>query len=317
MKTIVIAAYVGPLPALMPLWLRSAGHNRAIDFLVVSDQPAPPNLPANVRFLKADLANLRTRWSALVGFEVALTTPYKLNDFKPLYWALCDDLERYDYWGYCDLDVLFGDLSLVTEGRLGRYDMILSEGHLRLLRNDARTREAWRDIAAPRRWQEVLADPHNFGMDEHHGINRVFAGPGRSWFADPSLVADVDPGFRQLRLLPQFSNHRRQGFCWMDGRVLRESWIGGRMVKEEFAYIHLQKRKLTIDPEALNAPAFDIDQTGIFPRNPDSATPAARARRNPWHWPGLGEARIALRELRRRAARRSLPFAMVDWVDLA
>ena len=317
MKTIVIAAYIGPLPALMPLWLRSAGHNRAIDFLVVSDQPTPPDLPANVRFLKADLANLRTRWSAMTGFEVALTTPYKLNDFKPLYWALCDDLERYDYWGYCDLDVLFGDLSLVTEGRLGRYDMILSEGHLRLLRNDERTRNAWRAIAAPRRWQHILADPANFGMDEHHGINRVFAEPGRSWFADPSLVADIDPGFRQLRLLPQFSNHRRQGFCWDEGKVLRESLVRGQAVMEEFAYIHLQKRKLALDPAVLDAPAFNIDQTGIFPREPDSGSPSALGRRNPWFWPSPGEARITFRELRRRATRRAPSFALVNRADPA
>ncbi len=86
---------------------------------------------------------------------------------------------------------------------------------------------------------------------------------------------------------------------------------------EEFAYIHLQKRKLAIDPAALDAPAFDIDQTGIFPREPDSGSPSALNRRNPWHWPSLGEARIALRELRRRAARRSPPFVLVDRADPA
>ena len=312
MKVLVITVYIGPLPGLMPLWLRSAGANPQIDFLVVTDQPTPADVPANVRFQQADLASLRDHWSQQTGIEVALETPYKLNDFKPLFWSLAENIEAYDYWGYCDLDVVFGNLDLVMDGRLGRYDMILSEGHLRLLRNDAATREAWRTVSTPRSWTDIMTDPANFGMDEHHGINRIFREPGRSWFANSGLVADIDPGFRQLRLLPQFPNFRCQGFFWDNGAIYREAWTGGRRRLQEFAYIHLQKRKLAIDPAAVAAPAFDFDSDAIRPLPATAGSKAAIAGRNPWHWPNFGEARIIARQWRRQLTGWQSPFAPVD-----
>lgn len=316
MKVIVITVYIGPLPSLMPLWLKSAGANSKIDFLVVTNQPTPVDVPANVRFQQADLASLRDHWSDQTGIQVALETPYKLNDFKPLFWSLPDNIGTYDYWGYCDLDVIFGNLDLVLRGRLGRYDMLLSEGHLRLLRNDERTREAWQAVSTPRAWPDILTDPANFGMDEHHGINRIFRQSGRSWFADSGLVADIDPGFRQLRLLPQFSNFRCQGFYWNNGAIFREAWIGGRRHLHEFAYIHLQKRRLEIEPAAAAAPAFDIDSDAIRPRPVTAGSKDAIAARNPWQWPNMAETRIMARQWRRKLTGWHSPFSPVDRPDV-
>ena len=296
MKCLVIAAYMGDLPALMPLWLRSASCNPDIDFLVVSDRSWTAPLPANVRFKHATLADLAAVWSEAAGFPVALDSPYKINDFKPLIWMLADNLEAYDYWGFCDLDVIFGDLSVLTAGRLGRYDMIASEGHFRLVRNTPDCRDAWREIDYPRTWQDVLSDPANFGMDEHHGFNGVFARGTRSWFTDPGRVADIDPAFRQMRRMARLPNHECQAFYWDEGRIYREYWADGRYGRDQYAYIHLQKRKQPIDPLCLTAPAINIDPQGIAPRSVGDDQPAALARRNPWHLPTLGEARIQLRE---------------------
>lgn len=296
MKALVIAVYLGPLPDLMPLWLRSAGHNRDVDFLVVSDRAAPADLPANVRFEHSTLAQLAALWSTAAGFEVALTSPYKLNDFKPLYWMLAQGLDRYDYWGFCDLDVIFGDLSPLVDGRLGRYDMVCSEGHLRFLRNDASTRDAWREVTAPLAWTDVFADPYNRGLDEHHGINRVFRSPGRSWFTDPGLIADIDPSFRQMRRMARYPNHRIQAFYWEGGKVWREYWDGTRYGRDEYHYIHLQKRHQSVDPACVHAPSFDIDPDAIRPRTAASASRKRMVERNPWHLPSPAEARILLRE---------------------
>lgn len=296
MKALVIAVYIGPLPALMPLWLRSAASNPQLDFLVVNDREAPPGLPVNVRFARADLASLRDHWSGLAGIQVALETPYKLNDFKPLCWSLASDLERYDYWGFCDLDVIFGQLGVVISDRLGRYDMICSEGHFRLLRNDERTRNAWREVAHPRSWQDILTDPANFGMDEHHGLNGVFAKTDRSWFTQPDLIADIDPSFRQMRRMARYRNARHQAWYWENGRIFREYLAGGSIARDEYAYIHLQKRKQAVDPACNVAPAFNIDPTGIVPRQPGDGSEDAIRQRNPWQLPDRQEARIQLRE---------------------
>lgn len=309
MKALVICAYMGPLPNYFALWLRSAAANPRVDFLLVGDHPPPHPLPANVRHKSINLEQLRILWSELAGFPVALTSPYKLNDFKPLFWRLADDLNRYDYWGYCDLDLLFGDLAPLLDRTMGHFDMILSEGHLRFLRNDERTRNAWREIIAPRRWQDVLADPANFGMDEHHGINRVFARPDRSWFANSGMIADIDPSFRQLRLLPCFKNYTVQAFFWDNGKLFRERWHSGRYWRDEFLYIHLQKRSMALDPACLDALLIDIGPDGFRNRLITEADRSTVATRNPWNLPNLPEMRILVREGLRRALGKPSLFA--------
>ena len=210
---------------------------------------------------------------------------------------------------------VLGNLGLITAGRLGKYHSIGSEGHFRVFRNDDFGRCCWRNVTEPFSWRQALSRPAIFGLDEHHGINRILLEPGRSWFTDPGLVADIDPGFRQLRLLPQFPNFRCQGFFWDNGAIYREAWTGGQRQLQEFAYIHLQKRKLVIDPAAATAPAFDFDSDAIRPRPATGGSKAAIARRNPWHWPNTVEARIIARQWRRQLTGWQSPFAPIDRPD--
>lgn len=315
MKALVICVYMGPLPNYFALWLRSAAANPQVDFLLVCDHPPSQSLPCNVSCKSTELEQLRQLWSEMAGFTVALTSPYKLNDFKPLFWRLADDLNRYDYWGYCDLDLLFGDLAPLLDRTLGHFDMILSEGHLRFLRNDARTRNAWREIITPRRWQDILADPANYGMDEHHGINRVFAGSDRSWFADSGMIADIDPNFRQLRLLPCFKNYTVQAFFWDNGKLFRERYHDGRYWRDEFLYIHLQKRRMALELACLDALSIDIGPTGFSNRLSTESDRSAVAARNPWYLPNLPEMRILVREGLRRGLGKPSSFASVGVVS--
>lgn len=312
MKAIIISAYIGPLPNWFSLWARSAGANPQVHFMVVSDQPVPPGLPDNVSFRHATLADLQRHWSDHCGLEVALTTPYKLNDYKPLFWTLVPEIgSRYDYWGFCDLDVMFGDLTPIVDNLCGRYDMILSEGHLRFLRTGPVAQQAWQDITTPRTWRDILTDPVIFGMDEHQGINRVFASGPRSWFADPALIADIHPSFRQFRRLPYLRNDRVQAFFWEDGHVYREFWHGGKYGREELLYIHIQKRRMAVDPALATSSAIDIGPQGFTPRDSRQTARADLLRRNPPHFPNGAEGRVLLRELVRRLTGKDPPFPAV------
>ena len=313
MRALIIAAYVGPLPELMGLWLRSAGRNPEFDFLVVSDQAAPADLPANVRFARQDLADMRQRFDAVTGLQTALSVPYKLCDFKPLYWALADDLAAYDYWGFCDLDVVWGRLADLLPSDWGRYDALLAEGHLRLFSNSAAMRDLYRHPENPIDWRAALSELRIFGLDEHNGINRALARDHTvSWYSDPTLIADIDPDFRQFRRLSELPNWRLQAFHWQDGRIFHE-WVDkGRHCQQELLYIHLQKRKLEITPGCQSAPAFNIDPGGIVPRERGDGEAARIALRNPWYFPNISEARILLREWRRRLLGRAGHFGPID-----
>jgi len=74
----------------------------------------------------------------------ASNSAYKLCDLKPFYGLIHkEDLARYEFWGFGDIDLIYGDLSsVIDEETLSRYDFISlhSErvsGHLFLMRNIA------------------------------------------------------------------------------------------------------------------------------------------------------------------------------------
>ena len=67
-------------------------------------------------------------------FDIALKAPYKLCDYKPAYGYLFQEyLEGYEYWGYCDVDMIFGNLKrFLPDNVIGEYDKIGHLGHLSL-----------------------------------------------------------------------------------------------------------------------------------------------------------------------------------------
>ena len=276
----------------MAIWLKSCAANPGVDWLLITDDSIELPLPPNVRRRRETLASLRRLFSSVIGFEPAVDTGYKLNDCKPLFFSLIENLPEYDYWGYCDLDVCFGHLPSLLDQISDFYDMILTEGHLHIFRNSPDVNNAYRRVFNPRRWDEILRNPVTFGMDEHWGINQVF--DKKRIFSDPSLVADIDPGFRQMRLLPRYRNDRVQAFAYEDGRVFREYWRGGRYGRDEFLYAHFQKRKL---PNLVgeDADSFFITPTGFLPRAAGQSDRATLARVNPWHMPTKAELRLMVR----------------------
>ncbi|WP_336985432.1 DUF6625 family protein [Altererythrobacter aquiaggeris] len=318
MKTVIVSVYIGELPGHFDLWMRSAGLNPAFEFLIITDQAAPASAPSNVRFWHRELEELKDFWSQSLGLNAALSDPYKLNDFKPLFWMLVDNLDDYDYWGFCDLDTLLGDLSGSISPRLGNYDAILSEGHLRLFRNRPEMHRLWEKVASPMSGRNILARPGFFGMDEHSGINKPLMEGNYGWFSDPPLVADIDPSFRRFRCLPFHENDRHQAFFWQDGKVFRESIRDGVYQLSEYAYIHFQKRKMHFNPQCLHADAVDIGPGGFSVRDDSKASVADIDRRNPpTIFPNLSEARILAKELRRRLTGATVPFPSLDRPDRA
>lgn len=294
MKVVVVTVYIGPLPANMPLWLASCEKNANITWQLVTDQDNIDNVPNNVRIKKISLKELNKIFSKEVGFPVSLDYPYKLCDFKPLFFSLIDDLSIFDYWGFCDLDVIFGDISHLSDF-FGKNDMILSDGHLRFIRNTEYNNNLYREINSPKNWSDILTDPNIFGMDEHPGINRVFLDKKLKCFVDPSKIADIDPSFRQMRLLPQYKNFKTQAFFYDDGKIFREYWHRGSYNCEEFLYIHFQKRKLrSFLPDGYTGPVF-ITPTGFHPRPQGRTDAKTMSSINGWKIPNKRELMRVLR----------------------
>jgi hypothetical protein len=108
---VVLIVFFGPLPPWLPLTLHSMAANSRVDFVVVGDAAAPAVLPPNVRFERISYPRMQARLSELTGREVSYTSTYKANDIKPLLPALYPHLVAgHTWWGWADLDVVFGDL---------------------------------------------------------------------------------------------------------------------------------------------------------------------------------------------------------------
>ena len=115
--------------------------NANIDFVIVTDLECPSPLPANVRLVGIKLDEITDRLSKIVGAPLRLERLHIICDYRPFYALLFPELVTgYDYWGYCDMDLIFGDLTpLIEATRLGCWDFIspwhYTAGHCSLLRN--------------------------------------------------------------------------------------------------------------------------------------------------------------------------------------
>ena len=127
-KTIaLITCYIGKLPWYFDYFVHSCRYNPSVDFYVITDDLTHSGgLPKNVRIIYRTLNGISQLASHQLGFEVRIKYGYKFCDFKPAYGLIFSDLLKgYDYWGHCDIDVIFGNIrSFMTDNLLEEHDLI-------------------------------------------------------------------------------------------------------------------------------------------------------------------------------------------------
>lgn len=285
-KVAILLCYFGPLPVNFDLWQESCGCNPSFDFYLITDQHIIPQYE-NVFCIPAALKDVRARLSAALNRPVALDHPYKLCDYKPMYGVAFQDILRdYEFWGMCDMDMIFGNLSsFIRADILLNYDKIFRLGHLTLYRN-----QDWVNWSFQRPgkvdWRDVIRDNYHHRlcergmMDKHDRIPEL-----RSY--TPFLYIDVSKVHRRYRrsnfLVPRDCrlNYRYQAFYWEDGKVFRAARIRGRIAVDEFAYIHFQKRELKPHTVRPKRPFFITGNT-FLEKEPGIPTLADIQKANPY-----------------------------------
>ena len=126
----IVACYFGPLPKFMRPFLGTCATNSTVDFHFVSDSEPPPGLPANVKWHRMSLKDVEGMASQSLGFEAQIKRAYKLCDYKPTYGMVFESfLGSYDFWGYCDIDLVWGDIrSFLTPEVLADADVLSFRG---------------------------------------------------------------------------------------------------------------------------------------------------------------------------------------------
>lgn len=266
-KAVLIAIYFGALPEYFQLWLDSCGRNRAFTWVLVTDCSMRGYLvPANVEVRNSSLREISETFSKRLGMPLNIQTPYKLCDYRPIYWIVLDVYKfAYDFWGHCDVDVIFGRLDhFLSADLFSKYDRILGLGHLSLMRNCPLAKMAYALPGSVRHWKKIFEDANNFGFDEHNGINKIWERNFLRFYKNEAIVADIDPQFTCFRLTNCWFNENEQIFFLREGGVY-QGWFDrrGAWATREFAYIHFQKRAMPIVGERVKGSTFLIGPQGF------------------------------------------------------
>ncbi|MFM7108192.1 MAG: DUF6625 family protein [Planctomycetaceae bacterium] len=279
-RVALVVVWRGPFPSYFDLFLASCAANPEITWLILGDHADHAAAPANVRFLPLSVDDMNRRIRDALGVETRITWTYKYCDLKPMYGLLfADHLRDFTHWGHCDLDIIWGRFAdFLTDDLFDRHPRVQEKGHLAIFRNDDEGSRLFM-LEAPGivDWRTVLAhENYYFFFDESAGINRILEHHGVPR-APVAPVADVLAPPARFRLYGH-ANHRLQAFFWNDGRVFRDfvDDATGRIGRDEFLYIHLQKRRLPA-PEFRAIPdlGYWITPHGFFPRlsaEPDRRT---------------------------------------------
>lgn len=266
-----IIPYFGRWPFWMPFFLESCRYNPDVDWVLFSDCGVPGRLPDNVRVHEVSYVDYCRLVSKRLGIEFAPGNPYKLCDIKQALGYIHQDiLQGYDFWAFGDIDLIYGDLrGYFTAERLARYDLLSTHrrrvsGHLCLLRNTSRMREAFMLIP---NWRERFCDQTHHALDEG-AFSRIFL--WRKNFPEPlfNLVGKFNPWRRRSEFVEAYSTPNA-GIDWIDGGrqfPWRWFWRNGKLFNDkdqgqEFPYFHFavwKKEAWAESPISNNAQLLEL-----------------------------------------------------------
>lgn len=165
-----IIPYFGQWPEWINLFIQSCQYNPDIDWLFFTDCGEPDIKASNVQFIQMTFEDYKEQASAKLDINFNQSDPYKLCDLKPTYGFLHQEhLEGYDFFGFGDIDVIYGQLRhFLTEDVLQKHQLISTHnnrisGHFCLLKNNEQMRNAFRRIPD---WKQLLETQSHLGIDE-------------------------------------------------------------------------------------------------------------------------------------------------------
>ena len=184
---------------------------------------------------------LADKISEAVGMKIVLNTPYKLCDYKPMYGeALKAYLSGYDFWGHCDMDLIWGQLNrFITDDVLDNYDMIGVYGHLIMYRNNEEMNTLFKKNGGQFSYKQVCLYADNFSFDEMSGMDLIAASNGVKQYKRLQ-IANMSPDYSRFTMAN--GKKQKEMFLWKNGRVLQITDNGGLQCTE-YAYIHFSGKR--------------------------------------------------------------------------
>ena len=237
---VIFITHFGAWPAWIDFFVEFRKKNSDINWVLLSDSgPLPRNNAQNIKIVPLTLPQ-STLGSLAKRFEYASAPriAYKIADIRPAFGEIHADMVRgYDFFGYGDLDVIYGRIrDFYTNDILARYSVLSTHperlcGHFALLRNIRPLRRAFRRIPS---WTTLMEEEQPVGIDE----NRAFFLTGLN-----GVRTSIPGRLRRLRFLleERYSSpgptHEMRWY-WKNG-ILMNEFYGER----GFLYLHFMHWK--------------------------------------------------------------------------
>lgn len=253
-RIVFIIPYMGEFPWYFPYFLHSCKSNPSIDFIILTDNKIElPNIPLNVKFKNYSLNNFALDASKSLGFDVALEHGYKLCDFKPAYGHVFSDLvNEYDFWGHCDIDIIFGNIrTFMTDDILTKYDVISARhdyltGSFALYRNGLFNNCLFKES---KDYKRIYTASQNFCFDETNYAFKAF----EMGIPYTEIKTEVESMTHVVKKLEEKGKLKAYfEFQILEGLAGNMLWDNGKLIyRKEFEvmYYHLIKLKTIYSEE--------------------------------------------------------------------
>lgn len=257
---IIFCPYFGSLPDNIEIWINSCSYNSKMKFIVFTDDTRKLELPNNVEIINITFDEFKKKVQEKFDFKISLDSAYKLCDYKIAYGYIFEEyLNDCKYWGACDMDLVFGDLEKFFPSNIEDYDKLSIRGHLTLIKNTPVLNRAFMDTKVSKiTYRDILSNKIHFGSDEigEYSINNIFEKNNYKIFNYENYVADINPRKKRLKLVKTIEKNKpgKKIFVYNKGKVICYNLYKNNITEKEYAYIHMQKRKIKINivPEDYN-----------------------------------------------------------------
>lgn len=262
MRVVFIIPYYGEFPSYFNLFLKTCGNNPGYEWFVFSENNEKYSYPNNVHYVEMPWQELKSLFQNRFDFEISLDSPYKLCDFKPAYGYVFEEyIKGYDYWGFCDVDLLFGDLAaFIPFEKIEKFDKVGHLGHMALYRNNTEINRLFMsELDGILRYKEVFTSNQSFIFDEWNwiSINHIFLDKKKKvWmFGKFFDIYPYDDNFKRVvRKIPAGNEsygkdvvEKQLSFASVEkGKAYQWQFGGERWTKNEVAYVHFQKRTMQV-----------------------------------------------------------------------
>lgn len=255
---VVIVVYFGELPDWFAVFVASCHYNQNIDWVVFSDRIDAEVKQRNVRMVPLSSALLVERAAGRLCMDISDRRmdrmSYKVNDLKPAFGVLFSEyVDGYDFFGYGDLDVIYGDVRRSIEYILATHDVVSTHdwcvsGHFALFRNTESLRNAFRRVPG---WKAAMESPASERFDED-GFFKAFR--SRRTLAGRMLngVGVLNASESRERMhMKEFFTTPLTPRPWRDGRCDHPMvwyWFNGHIYNDrdgarDFIYLHFMNYK--------------------------------------------------------------------------